>query len=391
MSLERKYLWPTPGQELLLQAALAANSNSIAAWEEWKSKHVWGDHLDNGSFRLMPLVYQNLRAKQSNDSLLTRLKGIYRFAWCQNQKKFHSANHVLRVLHDAGIQTMILKGVALSLLHYKDNGVRPMADIDVLVQPKDVPLAVELLRQSGWSSSDKLSQEAFRFRHSLQLKNQSGEEVDLHWHLLYECCQDAADTDFWEKPVPIKIHNVSTLALNPTDTLLHVIIHGLRWNPVPTVRWVADAVIIINCSDIDWPRLIHQAQKRRLGMRLKAGLSYLHDKFPDCVPEMGFNEVKKIRISFVERIEYRYVMKSQEKNLLGTLPLFLIQYARFSSDTRFYRAILGLPNYLQFCFRVSGMRGLLVLLLRKSLRRTIKFIPSRSTVERPARGSFDSP
>ena len=96
-----------------------------------------GKNISNqGSFRLLPLLYINLQKQGVDDPVMGKLKGIYRQAWSKNQTLFHEMAGVIAHLQDAGIKTMLLKGASLSLLYYKNNGARPMADIDVLVPLK---------------------------------------------------------------------------------------------------------------------------------------------------------------------------------------------------------------------------------------------------------------
>jgi len=109
--------WPTWRQELLLRAALLRGKEAIAAWREWKSS-VDVDRLDQGSRRLLPLLYRNLRAHGVEDPLMNSFKGIYRLTWYKNQMAFHKMTSLLRSFHHAGIETMLLKGAALVMLHY---------------------------------------------------------------------------------------------------------------------------------------------------------------------------------------------------------------------------------------------------------------------------------
>src|SRR2546422_8135768 len=123
--------WPTWQQELLLRAALLQGKNSIEAWEKWKSSTDI-NQLDLGSHRLLPQLYRNLHVQGVKDRLLEKFKGIYRRTWCDNQLLFHEVSALLRSLGDAGIETIVLKGAALALLHYRDCGLRPMNDFDVM-------------------------------------------------------------------------------------------------------------------------------------------------------------------------------------------------------------------------------------------------------------------
>ncbi len=370
-----KGFFVTREQELLLQAALLKGSNAIKAWEKWKSITDFEGYMDRGSFRLLPLLYKNLQHHGVRDPLImNRLKGVYRLVWYENQKLFHDMSEILRYLHDAGIKTMILKGAALSLLYYKNYGVRPTAYIDILVPTLQASLTIGLLKRAGWIPVTGSIEKDLRYRHSTPFKNQSGNEFDLHWHPLFESCREDSDRDFWESAVPTSMFDVPTFALNPADTLLHVIIHGVRWNPEPPILWIADAMTIINSSDlkVDWGRIIEQAKKHRVGLRLKKALNYLRDKFQALIPTSVMSEINGIPISSIERLEYRYIMSSQENTLLGRFPLYFVEYLRLTNGMGLLSSIVELPRFFQYRFNVSSLRQLLSLILSTGIRRANK-------------------
>jgi len=248
----------TTHQELLLKAALLSGKDALDAWNKWQDKTDWEKHLDQGSFRLLPLLYTNLQKHGVDDPVMGKLKGIYRQAWSKNQTLFHEMAGVVDALQSAGIKTLLLKGAPLSLLYYKNNGSRPMADIDVLVPLKQVRQACELLQNAGWIPFPPVSEFDLIFGHAVQMKNNFGKEFDLHWRP-FNGCGDEYEKDFWDSALPVKLANVNSLAPNTTNMLFHVIIHGMAWNPVPSIRWIADAITVINADDfsIDWQKLIN--------------------------------------------------------------------------------------------------------------------------------------
>ena len=77
------------------------------------------------------------------------------------------------------------------------------------------------------------------------------------------------------------------MALNPTDQLLHTCWHGARWNEVPPIRWVADAMAILGASapEIEWPSLLKKAERHRIVLPVKDALEYLKKKFDAPVPD----------------------------------------------------------------------------------------------------------
>lgn len=129
----KKSFRPTPQQELLLRASLFEEQEALQAWEAWKAQINWNDYLDAGSFRLLPLLFHNLQQHGVQDPLMHKLKGIYRKTWCENQIAFQKLAVLLQSFQKAGIKTLVLKGAALTVRHYQNNGLRPMNDFDVLV------------------------------------------------------------------------------------------------------------------------------------------------------------------------------------------------------------------------------------------------------------------
>jgi hypothetical protein len=320
----------TPQQELLLKAALLSGEEALDAWRKWQDKIDWEEHLDQGSFRLLPLIYTNLHKHGVDDPAMGMLRGIYRKAWSKNQTLFHEMAKVVEYLQHAGIKTMLLKGASLWLLYYKNNGARPMADIDVLVPFKQVRQACELLQKAGWTSPLPLSELDLTFGHAVQLNNSVNQEFDLHWHPFNSCC-DEYEKDFWDGAIPVKMANVNSLAPNPTNMLFHVIIHGMAWNPVPSIRWVADAITLINSDNfaIDWQQLVDMARKQYLSLRLNNGLQYLYDNFHPSIPPSVMASALNLPASYLEKIEYRFMIRNRDEESSGPYNAFFCHLCRF--------------------------------------------------------------
>lgn len=298
--------WPTHNQELILRAALLKGDEALEAWHEWKRiSNI--DVLDFGSHRMIPQLYRNLVALGVQDPLLERFKGVYRYYLYKNEKLLHDTATVLRAFSDAGIETIVLKGCALVPLYYRESGLRPMQDADILVRVEQARPAMALLKKMGWpayriSAPEKM----IPVRHSLPFTDQDGRQIDLHWHLLWECW-NASDCDYWDSAVPITLRGVSTRAVNPTYQLLHTCWHGVRWNEVPPIRWVADAMTILNCSltEIDWNLIVEKARRHRISLPLKDALSYLEKTLQAPVPDGVLAALERIPVSATDRIGYQ--------------------------------------------------------------------------------------
>jgi hypothetical protein len=321
----------TPNQELLLKAALFSGNDALEAWRKWRDATDWEGHLEPGSFRLLPLLYNNLHKHGVNDSAMGKLKGIYRQAWSKNQILFHEIAKIVEYLQNAGIKTMLLTGASLSLLYYKNNGARPITDMGILVPLKKARMSMDVLKEGGWTSpAVPLNEMDLSYSHAIHLHNRSGNKMALHWRP-FDDCNDAFEKDFWDNASPVKIINLNSLAPSPTDTLFQTIINGVLWSPQPPIRWIADAITLINSDDftIDWKRLIHTAQRHHLNLRLKKGLQYLNDNFHPSIPPSVMKTIMNLPVSYLENIEYRFMATNSVNERHKPYPAFCCHLCRF--------------------------------------------------------------
>jgi hypothetical protein len=375
----------TKDQELLLRAALLNGPGAVEAWRKWESAIDWDGHLDHGSFRLLPLTYRNLKQLGVRDPIMGKLKGIYLKAWYENQRLFFEASKILTYLHNEGIQTMVLKGIPLAILHYGDHGVRPMSDIDILVPASQAISTADALKRAGWTPTAYGSLVMpMQYRHSQQFIGESGTEVDLHWNIMIESTRVDSSSDFWNEAVPIKVHGVHSHALDPTDMLFHIIVHGIKWNPEPPIRWIADAMTIIQTPGlhIDWPRIISHAKKYIVSLQVKEGLNYLYENFQAPVPKTIMDKINAMRVSYLELFEYRRLISSDEYysgTLLGGFPAYLTGYLRLTRGAGFLPALAGFPKYLQYRMNKRDTSHLLSYLLVRGARISKKKVMSTFT------------
>jgi hypothetical protein len=330
--------FPNASQELLLKSALMGKKIAIQSWREWRKTVDFELDVDHGSFRLLPLAYHNLSSFDYSDDLVAgRLKGIYRQAWIKNQQLFFKTANVLTLLKNAGIQTVVLKGIALTELVYKNHGIRPMSDMDILVPYQEAKHAIGVLKDAGFVvESEHLLEHNLEYGRSIAFTDNDETEIDLHWYAFVNSLGNVQKNDFWDDVMPIEVSGVETHSLNHTDNLLHAIVHGIRKNPEPPIRWVADSMKIINSADldVDWQRLLTYASKFRVFLQVKKALIYLKVHFDADIPDHIINQMKTYEPSYVERVVYKYGEKIGDNRKDFTLTERLYSfYARYLART----------------------------------------------------------
>ena len=209
----------------------------------------------------------------------------------------------MSVLNEAGLETLVLKGAALSVQHYRDFGVRPMKDVDVLVEPERAREAAALLRSSGWTQDVESEFDALIpvLHGILFLDGPNG--IDLHWHSHWAA---APEEDLWAAAVPVEVAGVPTLAQCPTDQLLHVCVHGI-WSQGQRIRWVADAFTVLRSAgaDVDWGRLVERARAHTLTLPLGDAVGYLRTALGAPVPMEVVRQLRDTPRSVLERAGHR--------------------------------------------------------------------------------------
>jgi len=277
-----------PEELLLLHAILEKNdSTALAYYTQW-TQTVDLNKVEGGSFRLLPLLYKRLAPTGQPVPHLNRLKGIYRQSLYKNSLLFHKSFKVLAELEKMEIPIILLKGIALIAAYYEDIGARPMSDVDFLVREEDVEKTLRFLKEMGWHSKYYYSlSRAVKHVHSFDLQSPDGCELDIHWHAFYQCCWDGADLSLWDGAETVIFKEVSVRLLSPTYQIMHNCTHGIRWNPLSSIRWIVDVLKILEkrAVSIDWELLVSETYERKLTVTMLHALSFLNSEFNAGIPE----------------------------------------------------------------------------------------------------------
>ncbi len=157
---------------------------------------------------------------------------------------------------DAGLESVVLKGLATSHYDYSPSGLRHSGDIDILVHKRDLDAVSTVLANAGLTP-DETSER--RYNKGVMYRHPSGIEVDVHtWLTLYV---EQSDDVLFANATPA---DERPRALNPTGRLVHAASHllyskpGMAHDPAGERRLTsaADIVAIQHANDIDEAELL---------------------------------------------------------------------------------------------------------------------------------------
>ena len=343
--------WPTDDQRLILHPALARGPAAIEALGEWERLGGF-DTTDESSFRLLPLVYRNLRDQGLEHPRMRLLRGIHRQAWYRNQLLLHEVCPLLRSMHEAGFRTLLVKGLPWrnSTTATWEHGRCGIWMSSFLPRRGRGPQFSGVSRLEGENMvPHKPAPYYFRFRHSVSFIRDTERELDLHWHVLFDCRCREADAEFWSAAVPLGLDGIETRTLCPTDHLIHVCAHGLAWNELPPIRWIADSMELLRRPEtIRWDRLLEHARRFRLSLGLRSAFRLLVDEYDAPIPVAVLESLERLPFTYGERCNYQAVTNPLVlQPIVARLAGLYDCWSRGFSSGGLLTRLLSFPRFLQ--------------------------------------------
>jgi hypothetical protein len=235
---------------------------------------------------------------------------------------------VLQAFNDAEIPHILLKGTALVVTLYKNEGLRPMCDVDVLLHHEDVPRACEILRQLGYNDQNYNLEE--RPGVNLSYENElifipddaDSTPIEVHWgffnalHYARTIQQDW----LWETALPAQANTIPSLVLGPEASLLHLCGHLLLHHSGALnnsdLLWLHDiALLLVRCqADIKWDILLSHAVNWNLITPLQIILPKMVRDWKAPVPENVMRQLSGFKPTANEKRVVRWLTSTDKQH-----------------------------------------------------------------------------
>jgi hypothetical protein len=278
--------WPSTVEEQLIDLMFDTPIEQwLARWQDFTVEHSH-HQLDAGANRLLPWLHRQFETHLEMEQWPLRdvLKGIWKKSFFENATRIATLLELAKHFKKHGIELVLLKGIANAIDLYGDLGSRPMADLDVLVDPQQATNAHQVLIEQGWTCDEPPIAPRLRFQYASTYRHPGGGMVDIHWRPCEDFVNDAYDPADLGACSTLEIQGVRFFILNPTLNLFSTILHGVAWNHLSPVRWVCDARLILQKyqSQINWVRMLELAQKYDCLEPWVLGLQYLRRHSAIC-------------------------------------------------------------------------------------------------------------
>jgi hypothetical protein len=265
-------------QELLLSLARVPRAPQIDAYvdAETAARIDWQQILVLAARHgVLPLLDRNLPSF-APDGVAERLHAARTF---NIGHALHLSAELLRIL-DAlcveGIRALPYKGPVLARQLYDDVAMRQFADLDLLVRPRDVSRARDVLlhlHYKGDALTPAQSGRLLRNNHCQMFTRGQDLAVELHWRITGLVHPTALDLErIWERTCTIKMAGRSIDVIAPEDLLPILCAHGAKhaWE---RLGWICDvAALVRKAAPADWTQLLQRARRGGYLRRLLWGL-----------------------------------------------------------------------------------------------------------------------
>lgn len=210
---------------------------------------------------------------------------------CNTARNLILQNRALKIIQEfkkENIDFLILRGLYLAFGIYSNPGLRPMADIDILIKKRDLDRMVKILRKLGYIKS--LIKAKRIHLCGIDFRNENNIWIDIHWDLCkYEKFKGIIDMtdDFWNRVCEFNLEGIPVKTLSIEDHILYTSFHYALGHLLQQTQCIYDLFYLIDDRQVKWKDIIDNAYKYKINIPLYYSLfkasQITNLKLPDFV------------------------------------------------------------------------------------------------------------
>jgi Uncharacterised nucleotidyltransferase len=243
-----------------------------------------------------PLLYVRLGELGLRDkipvSIARRIKEECFSSQARNMKFYAEIKTVLIALIREGLSVVVLKGAALAELVYRHIGLRTMADVDLLIEKKNLDKAAEILERIGFLPDEGYRDKRWYVEHHHHIvpyvSSKGSMAIEIHWHIIERTARmDLPIEQLWARAQSVRIASVPCLALSVEHMLLHAALHLSSPNRfLGQLRGLYDVAELLRRfgHELNWAELLRVATLADAHKYLYVVLCLVHEALGAPVP-----------------------------------------------------------------------------------------------------------
>lgn len=197
------------------------------------------------------------------------------------------------------IPVLPYKGPVLALALYGNLSLRRFCDLDLLIHPQDLIRVKPLLKLAGYDTLavDDAQEAANVWSDSERdfVRQDNKVVLDLHWRITPRFFPfNLPVEEIWQRSQSFSLLGTTVSTLAPEDLLLVLCVHGAKecWGKL---KWICDVAELIRTSNLDWDRVLTQAQQLHSRRMLLLGVGLAWQLLGIRLPETVLTEIESDR------------------------------------------------------------------------------------------------
>lgn len=364
--------------ELIGDAEVDWNKVASTAHIHWIKPVVFRVLLDGAT------IPADFKDKFKRELQLTTIKAL-------NTAK--ETERLILLLREAGVRAIPYKGVAFSKQFYGDIAMRESSDIDLIIDPIDLPKAISVLNKEGLANPYHSEYE--RIGHNDYIKNYKDYTLDgetelkerlhleLHWKMLGNYLALPNEELYF------KLNNLekSTIASTTIDLLSKeeharaTLLHHIFQDRIGYLKTIVDIGISLKqLSDIDAVlknKAVYEIEtdycfnviEDIIGIFIKEGNKKYNRKLNDIILNSEYEKSSNNKIPIISSVVYYFkslsVTSSFYKNHLKGSIYILNSISSFIKPSSLEVQLIQLPKYLYFLYFIIRPFRLIIKPYRK--------------------------
>lgn len=287
--------------------------------------------------------------------ILRALKKAYHRTAIRNIIICQKLGELLDSFREAGIEVILLKGMALIETVYPNIALRPMVDIDLLVHQEELPQVQTTLNRLGYRNSLSDPHEFCR----------EGMVVDLHWDMVNivrvksrRRAHQVKLSNIWRNSTSIQIDGRTARILSPEDLVIDLCLHLTFHHGLRGLIWFVDLQEVLRYynEQLDLHKLVEYCTECKVTRPVFWCLFYIKQILGTDIPPDVIERLRPKREGFLEK--RFFILNNQPINDIRFFWTFSATEGIYNK-LRFLREIvLPNPGVLKMRYGISPSRPL---------------------------------
>lgn len=298
----------------------------------------WEEIADIACRLFSPLIlYKNIKRHSLEDKFkpgtLARLKSFYFNTTLRNMRFVSDFFKLARLFNNEGIRLVPLKGISMLIDTYLDDGLRPLVDLDVLIDMNDFKKALDVLKDTGYKMDVRSKTRGLIDTNHGQdylVRSPNSLSIELHYRLFawYEerYVYKIDNRSFFNDSFVKTVNEVRLGFLKKEDEFYYLLMN--TFNNRRLLRYYLDCDSLVRAHGrlFDWERVAGHIHSSGIKKHLIKALDFIAQRLKTPLPDRFLRQASAGRAIFiVERPIFRPRTNrygQQINNILGTQNIF---------------------------------------------------------------------